>query len=107
MSVEIYTAERDGKIIVTLVGELDLPGSERAAGELDRLERREPPVLVMDLRKLDLIDSSGIQLVVSAHKRAKNAGRRLTVVRGPQQVHRVFEMMKLDEALDLVETPPG
>lgn len=103
MSVEIEVEERDEATIVSLTGELDFPQAQRAGAELERVESRKPSVLALDLRGLTFIDSSGVQLVASADKRAREAGRRLVFVKGPKQVHRVFETLMLDEKLDMVE----
>lgn len=105
MSVEIETEQQGETTIMSLSGGLDLPGSVKAAGELAQIEQREPALLVIDLRGLEFIDSSGIELIVAADKQAKHSGRRLAVVRGPEQVHRVFTMMSLEEELELVEDP--
>jgi len=46
-------------------------------------------------------------MVVTADQRAKAEERRLTVVRGPESVQRVFSITRLDEHLDMVDDVSG
>jgi anti-anti-sigma factor len=72
---------------------------------LREIEQGGPPVLVLDLRPLRFIDSTGLRLVLAADLRARRDGRRLVIVRGPETVHRVFRIALLDRRLDFVEDP--
>lgn len=84
---------RDGDAhVIALAGELDrwtIAGLER---ELERVERTDARFIVLDLRELAFIACSGLQVIVMAHRR--QAGR-LIVLKGPQHVHRVFEICYL------------
>jgi anti-anti-sigma factor len=84
------SSHRDGDAhVIALAGELDrwtIAGLER---ELERVERTDARFIVLDLRELAFIACSGLQVIVMAHRR--QAGR-LIVVKGPQHVHRVFEI---------------
>jgi anti-anti-sigma factor len=87
-------------------GELDLSGAAVVESELDRLA--EDPGLatvILDLRGLEFMDSSGLRLVVVADMRAREAGRRFALIRGDETVHRVFEITRMSERLDFVEAP--
>jgi anti-anti-sigma factor len=50
------------------------------------------------------MDSSGLRLVVLADMRARDAGRRFALVRGPETVHRVFEITRMSDRLDFVDS---
>jgi anti-sigma B factor antagonist len=75
----------------------------RLAGELDvattpRLERvlREPRLqvrlIVLDLRDLAFMDSSGVHAIVDASVRARQVGHRMLLLRGRPGVDRVFTL---------------
>jgi anti-anti-sigma factor len=92
--------------LVTLAGELDLSGAEVLEQELGRLsEAASAEQVVLDLRGLEFMDSSGLRLVVMADSRAREAGRRLVLVRGAQPVQRVFEITRMNERLTFVDDP--
>jgi anti-anti-sigma factor len=60
-------------------------------------------VLVLDLSDLTFLDSTGLRTVVTADERARESGRRLVVVRGPDAVQRVFAITRLEERLEMVD----
>jgi len=50
------------------------------------------------------MDSTGLRVVVSAAGRARDEDRRLAIVKGPEVVQRVFEITRLAERLDMVDS---
>jgi len=87
-------SERSGDTYaVELSGELDLDGATAVEAAFLRAEESDATSVVIDLSRLEFIDSTGIRLVVMASKRCDDG--RLTIVRGTKQVHRVFEITDL------------
>src|SRR3954447_4901726 len=101
--LEAESAERDGLVHVSLRGELDLSTVGKVDDELQRWEAPSSHVLLLDLSELTLLDSTGLRCVVRADERAREEGRRLVVVKGPEAVQRVFEITRLEERLELVD----
>jgi anti-sigma B factor antagonist len=92
--------------VVAPRGELDLSGATVLEAELERLEQDSGlRTVVLDLRGLQFIDSSGLRLVILTDRRWREAGRRVALVRGPDTVHRVFEITQMNERLDFVTDP--
>ena len=102
-----FETTRDGMVaIVSPTGELDLSGATVLEAELERLgEDPELAAVVLDMRGLEFLDSSGLRLVVLADMRAREAGRRFALVRGDETVHRVFEITRMSDRLDFVDSP--
>ena len=95
---------RDGDAhVVELSGELDLAGADLLEGELLRVEASDAQQIVVDLRELEFIDSTGLRLVYMAHARTRHDGARLTIRRGPARVHRIFELTDLANRLPFVD----
>jgi anti-sigma B factor antagonist len=107
MALLELNAEQDerGTTRLVLVGELDISSAPQLDQELSRLEAKSPPIIVLDLRTLEFMDSTGLRTVVAADARAREQGRRLAIVRGPDAVHRVFSVTRLDERLDIIDDP--
>ena len=101
--LEVETDERDGLVHVSLRGELDLSTVGKVEDELQRWEGSDSGVVLLDLSKLTFLDSTGLRCVVRADERAREEGRRLVVVKGPEAVQRVFEITRLQERLELVD----
>jgi anti-sigma B factor antagonist len=102
MTIQISTADHKGSTVLSLAGELDLSQIPAAEQTLRSVERSKPSTLVVDLSGLTFLDSSGLRLVLEADQRAREEGRRLVIVQGPQNVHRVFVIALLDRRLSFV-----
>ncbi len=92
----------DGAAVVSVVGELDLASAPILEARIAEAEALQPPLLVLDLRELTFMDSTGLRIVLAADANARRDVRRLAVIRGPDPVHRVFLIALLDRRLDLV-----
>ena len=104
-SFGVETGELGDAMHVKLSGDLDLSTAKRAEQAIEEAERAGRRAVVIDLRGLSFMDSTGLRVIVSADKRAKRAGKRAVIVQGPSAVRRVFEITRLDERLDIVDTP--
>jgi anti-anti-sigma factor len=95
-------SEREGDAqLIELIGELDLDGAPRLEEELRRVEASDVESIVIDLGQLEFIDSTGIRLLVMAADRCQDG--RFSLLRGPRQVHRVFEITDLADRLPFVD----
>jgi anti-sigma B factor antagonist len=92
-------------ITVALNGEFDISCARQVEEELRQVEERKPQTLVLDLRGLSFMDSTGLRVILSADSRATKEGHRFVIVQGPEPVRRVFHITRLDERLDIVEDP--
>jgi len=95
-----------GDALISLTGELDLSGAPALEEEIAALSAREGVRhVVLDLRELEFMDSSGLRTVALAERSLGAAGRRLVLVRGPETVQRVFSLTRMDEHLRFVDDP--
>jgi len=95
-----------GDAVIALTGELDLSGAAPLEEEIERLAGEDGVRrVVLDLRELSFMDSSGLRLVALAERRLGGAGRALVLVRGPNAVQRVFSITRMDEHLRFVDSP--
>jgi anti-anti-sigma factor len=91
---------------VELRGELDMATAPQLAWTL-----REPPLLVphlvvLDLRELWFIDSSGVRAIAEASIRARRSGRRLVLVGGSAAVQRMFTLTGRSADVDILDLDP-
>jgi anti-anti-sigma factor len=103
MTVRTHTVEETP--VVELSGELDISTAQEVEHELHRVESDRPPILVIDLRGLTFIDSTGLRTILAADSRCRQRGGRLLVVPGPPAVHRVFRISLLDQRLEFTDDP--
>lgn len=88
---------------VVPVGELDLATTEKLREEIDRLHEAGFNRLVLDLRQLRFMDSTGLRLVLEVDAGSRDAGWDFSLVRGPEAVHRLFEVTNLTQRLDFTD----
>jgi len=102
-----FQTTREGTVaVIVATGELDLSGAAILETELERVtEDPELGAVVLDLSQLEFMDSSGLRLIVLADMLSREAGRRFALVKGPETVHRVFEITRMSERLDFVDRP--
>lgn len=104
MSMLDLTTETNGTTVrLALQGELDIASAGAVEQELARIELDPPPTIVLDLSELAFMDSTGLRIIVAADARAREHGRKLVIVRGPDAVQRIFRMTRIDERLDIVD----
>ena len=83
-------------------GELDLATREPLARAIDDVRRSGVDRLVLDLRRLSFLDSSGRRLVLELYAAARGDGFELHLVPGPPYVQRIFELTRTLDALPFV-----
>src|SRR3954452_13397439 len=94
---------RDSALHLALSGELDTSTAPRLEDDLHRVEAERPELIVLDLRDLSFLDSTGLRLLIMADARAKKEGRRLAIGRGNEMIQRVLHVTRLDERLEVVD----
>jgi len=84
------TSASAGRTIVAFAGTLDISTIDQALKELAEA-RAEAPELVIDLRQVDFIDSSGLSVIAQTAQQAAETGFTLSVVPNAQ-ARRLMEM---------------
>jgi anti-sigma B factor antagonist len=97
-------ADAENASLVAVSGELDIATVPHLDQALRRAET-DAGLVVLDLRALEFIDSSGAHLVLAAARRMRQAGGRLVVVRGGEQVEWFFALIGIDAELEFVDWP--
>ena len=95
-----------GAAWVHVAGELDLASSftlEQALREAQLCA----PVVVLDLRELTFIESSGVHVILDAAGGVRRGDGRLILVRGPAQVDRALMLTGVPSQVLIVDLHPG
>ncbi len=103
--LSVHTQETDDTAIVAPQGEVDLA----TAAQLDEAIRRgadRKPLVVLDLRQVEFMDSVGVKVLLAAELRSRDDGYALTLVRGGRAVQRILELAGVDRELTFLPDPP-
>ncbi len=106
MSVGWETSELADGYHVELSGELDISSASSVESRLMELETRTPERLILDLRRVSFIDSTGLSMIINAAGRARKAGRRFTIVSGEGVPRRILRTVGLEDRLDVLSDLP-
>jgi|SRR5690242_20065569 anti-anti-sigma factor len=92
-------------VVITLAGELDLASAAAFADAIDRATASGAELVIVDLRGLEFMDSTGIGVLVRARQAAARSRYRFAVVKGSPQVDRILSLTGLDEQITLLDSP--
>jgi anti-sigma B factor antagonist len=96
-----------GAVRVALRGELDLEHAYTFDEEMRRVEGERPPCVVLDLKGLSFLDSSGLARLLAANRRARRERRRLLLVRGSAPVQRLMAITAVGQHFETVSEVPA
>jgi len=103
--LDVTSEQQGGQLRVALAGELDIVNAPELESQLAAIEADAADTLVLDLRGVEFIDSTGLRALIAANERARAAGRRLVIVRGAKAVDRLLSLTQLDQRLEIVDDP--
>jgi anti-anti-sigma factor len=97
-------SEREGDLhTIHAQGELDLATAGDLERELIKVEDTDALSIILDLSGLQFIDSTGVRVLLSAHARSRSNSNRLTLLRGPAAVQRVFQLTGILDRLPFAD----
>lgn len=102
MDLAIETRQSGDRTVVAVTGELDVHSADQLERELSELISSGRAEIVVDLRELGFLDSTGLGVMVKGLKWAKEAGGGLRVVADDDKIVKVFTITGLDGAMGLV-----
>jgi anti-anti-sigma factor len=91
--------------VIAVTGELDLATGPKLEAELLGISPSETELVVVDLRALEFMDSTGLSIIVRAHQRLTGEGCELGLVRGSPQVQRLLDLTGVADRISLVTRP--
>ncbi len=97
----IAIEERDGIVVLSVAGEIDLVTSTQLKRSLDDILQRSPPAarITADLAGVGFMDTTGVAVLLAARKRADEAGSRLVVSSTSPFLARLFEVTGIGRVL--------
>ncbi|GII25812.1 STAS domain-containing protein [Planosporangium mesophilum] len=100
------SSDGHGRVCLAVAGELDISNLDRLRHAVDGV-LAEPGVtaLVLDLRPLQFIDSSGVQVLMRGRRTAAGRGIDFGILNAHGKVLRVLSVLGVHDVLSITEQP--
>jgi len=106
--MQITTSFSEGRLTLRFSGELDHHVARDAMLKIGReIDQNLPRDCVMDFQDLSFMDSSGIAVVLSTHKRLSEIGGRAWVINVPLQPMKVLSASGIYRIVEIAELVPN
>ncbi|MEU3297669.1 STAS domain-containing protein [Streptomyces longwoodensis] len=96
--LSVVATVTDGIRVLSLSGELDHDTGETLRQALDVTGTTRPRIVV-DVRQLTFMDSTGINLLVAAYQTVTRAGGWIRLASPPESVLRVLQLVGVDDLI--------
>lgn len=88
---------------VTVAGDIDMATIPRLVGARERALASDPDLVVIDLRAVRFIDSSGLKFLLETDRLSRDGGWTLRLVKPAETAMRVFVVTGVDKHLPFVD----
>jgi anti-sigma B factor antagonist len=95
----VKRTSREGVELLLVEGELDIATAPRLISALNGAVQEALRSLVVDLSRVDFMDSTGLALLINAHRRLTRRSKGFAVVCPPGPLRRVFEVTDMVDTL--------
>jgi len=103
--MELRVRRQEGGVaVVDVEGEVDLHGTPRLRDALTELARSANAKVVVNLARVNYIDSSGLGVLVGAMKEAGKSGGKLVLAGLNREVRTVFDLTRLSRFFDIYDS---
>ncbi len=102
------TRSRDGLLCVYLYGEIDHHSAVALREELDRhLLRHRPRRLVLDLSRIEFMDSAGLGLLMGRYRLVRELGGVMALSAPNPRVMKILRLAGMERFFDIEQAPKG
>ena len=103
-SLTLTITAAGGLLIVRLRGPAGMFDAERLRQRLAELAEAETPKIVLDLSELTFLNSAGLGAFIAAHRRCRERGGMLCLVRPREAVAQLLRVTHLDRLIPVYPT---
>ena len=106
VELKVSTRSQGGCVVMSLGGEIDLYTAPRLHGELFTLLSGDGPVqVVVDMSEVDFCDSTGMNVLLAAHRRAREQGGDLELAAPRPADRKILQETGLESVCTVLEDP--
>jgi anti-sigma B factor antagonist len=101
--MQINVKEKDGIVVFCVEGDIDINTSPTVKKSFDKVLKDKKPKVVISLKEVSYVDSSGLATLVEILKNLRSYGGKLKLTNLSSKVKGLFEITKLNKLFDIME----
>ena len=91
--------------IITATGEVDMTTARLLRDAVREVMREEAVHLILDVRKVDYMDSTGMSVIMTARKLTSEVHGKVYLITRPGEAARALELVKTHHLVEMADTP--
>ncbi len=100
--MQVNIEDKNGVTVCSMVGDIDINTSPDVKKSFDQIIKDKKDKVVIDLKDVGYVDSSGLATLVEILKNLRAYGGKLKIADLSDKVRGLFEITKLDKLFDIV-----
>src|SRR5438105_9862249 len=101
VNLDVETSTKDGKNVVSLRGEIDVYTAPRLRQTLIDLVEGGATDIVVDMERVDFLDSTGLGVLVGGLKRVKDKDGTMKLVANQDRILKIFDITGLSKVFPM------
>ena len=101
MPIQFQRTDQGDHTKLELRGSLDVLTAPELMPTIDQIVEQKRPRVTVDLSGLDIIDSSGVAVLVKLYKGVRTAGGTLEVTGARDQPLAIFKLLRMDKVFSI------
>ncbi|MBF0542812.1 MAG: STAS domain-containing protein [Candidatus Riflebacteria bacterium] len=103
LSFELSEAQK-GYTVLSLIGDLDMWTLPQAKERINELVNNKKVKIVLDLEKMNYIDSSGLGFFIGTLKKLRDAGGDLMLINLNAYIYGIFKLIQLQHIIQTYDS---
>ena len=99
--MDIKVSESDGKLTIKVKGDIYIDQADELQETFDSIIKKNPKEVVLDLKGLKSITSSGIGKIVLLYKELQKKNGLIKIVGVNETIMHIFKIVKLDKLVSI------
>jgi anti-sigma B factor antagonist len=105
VELKVTTRSQGDHVVVSVAGEIDLYTAPRLQSELMTALSRSPVRLIVDMSGVEFCDSTGINVLLAAHRQARERGGELQLAGPGSATRKVLQVTGLETVFTVLDDP--
>jgi anti-sigma B factor antagonist len=99
--MDINVLESDGKLTVKIKGDIYIDQADDLLSTFNNIVKKSPKEVILDLKELKSITSSGIGKIVLLYKELQKKNGVIKIIGVNKTIMQIFKIVKLDKLVEI------